>query len=401
VDRPGAASVALLGQSCDHSGHDRENRVLRPPVSETTEPEPLGSRTTLFHHALRLHQQDPDSPLPRDGEPYPDDERHRGRRSRTREDLRVRGADVAAILDKHFGDADTPATELADAFHDVDVPIHANDHITAAALRADQQRIQHTGRWLVRHSTDRSSAIVGLALLATGWAEEDLPLIQTIGLLSNTFGALAAKALGRRTGGEQALLWLAQRVTGWGSVYVIKELCQYGPHAARRWLLRHACDGDFLNGYYAGQVATTAHLHEAITGTEIDDDLVDHTGRLLHTMADCQGMGMTLEHYPPASIVLAAHVTHLARQAPTANRYLTAAFITNHLATKTPEQSGCTTEQRDEIVHQYLTVLNHPDWCAAIHTYPDRNSDFFAWFVSNAATRLHLHAFTNPTSTDQ
>ncbi|MEU8301836.1 hypothetical protein AB0C04_31685 [Micromonospora sp. NPDC048909] len=56
-----------------------------------------------------------------------------------------------------------------------------------------------------------ASATVGLALLATDWAEEDIPLIQTIGLLSDRFGPLAAEALRRRRGGEEALLWLAQR----------------------------------------------------------------------------------------------------------------------------------------------------------------------------------------------
>jgi hypothetical protein len=61
-------------------------------------------------------------------------------------------------------------------------------------MRADAQRVQHTGRWLVRHSTDRCSALVGLALLATGRAPEEMPLIQTVGLLSDNFGALAAHA---------------------------------------------------------------------------------------------------------------------------------------------------------------------------------------------------------------
>lgn len=84
-------------------------------------------------------------------------------------------------------------------------PIFHNEHIAAAALRADRR--------LGRHNPDRCSATIGLALLATDWTEEDIPLIQTVGLLSNHFGPLAAKALERRRGGE-ALLWLAQRVTG-------------------------------------------------------------------------------------------------------------------------------------------------------------------------------------------
>ena len=66
-----------------------------------------------------------------------------------------------------------------------------------------------------------------------------------------------------------ALLWLAERVGGWGRVYVVEALCRRAGAEVRSWLLRRACDGDFLNGYFAGRVATAAHLHEAITGAGI------------------------------------------------------------------------------------------------------------------------------------
>ncbi|MFI7575612.1 hypothetical protein [Micromonospora sp. NPDC049497] len=370
-------------------------------MSVTTEPGSLGPQITLFEYALRLHRQDPESPLPQDGEPYPDDESHRRRRSKSQKDRRRDGADVAAILDVHFGNADAPPGDLVAAFCDVDVPIHRNEHIAAAALRTDRQRVRQTGRWLVRHSTDRCSATVGLALLAADWAEEDIPLIQTIGLLSDRFGPLAAEALQRRRGGGQALVWLAQRVTGWGRVYVVEALCRHGAGGSRWWLLRHACDGDFLNGYFAGQVATAAHLHEAIIGSDVDDELVDHTGRLLRIMIGCGGMGMTLEHYPPASAVLAAHVAHLVGQAPTVSRYIDAAVIADQLAEKAPERSGCTAEQRDELVRQYLAVLDRQDWCATVRSDFGPDSDVYLWFVGNVAMRLQLRAFTDPTGDDR
>ncbi len=352
---------------------------------------------TLFAHALRLHQLDPSGPLPRDGAPYPDDDAHRRRpRPAPRNDSRREGADVAAILDRHFATADAPPSDLADAFHEVYVPIHRNAHIDAAALRADRQRVRETGRWLVRHSTDRCGATVGLALLATDSAGDDIPLIQTIGLLSHTFGPLAAEALQRRRDGAEALLWLAERVAGWGRVYVVEALCRRGGVAPRSWLLRHACDGDHLNGYFAGEVATAAHLHAAITGPEVDDDLIDHTGRILGVMADCGGMGLTLEHYPPASVVLAAHAAHLARQAPTLHRYVDAAVIADHLIGKPPDRCGCTAEERDRIARQYLAVLDRQDWCDAVRAGLDPADEFFAWFGGQVAARLRLRAFTGP-----
>jgi hypothetical protein len=371
-------------------------------VSATTEPGLLGPQITLFEHALRLHQQHPDDALPRDGEPYPDEERHRPRPSARRvRDQRLYGADVAVILDRHFSQPEAQASELVDAFHNVYVPIHRNDHIVAAALRADRQRVRQTGRWLVRHSTDRNAATVGLGLLAADGAEDDVPLIQTIGLLSNHFGPLAAEALQRRRGGAEALQWLAERVADWGRVYVVEALCRQGAASSRAWLLRHACDGDYLNGYFAGEVATTAHLHEAVTSTDADDELIDHTGRLLRIMADCGGMGMTLEHYPPAPAVLAAHPAHLAHQSPTVNRYVDAAIIADYLTAKPPNRCGCTTEQRDRIVQQYLAVLDRPEWCAAVRAGRGLNSDFFAWFAGHAAARLRLGAFSDVAESDQ
>jgi hypothetical protein len=366
-------------------------------VSAAAEREPLGS---LYDHALLLHDRTPDGPLPDDGEPYPDEEQHPRRPSGDAEWWRNDGVAVAAVLDRHFADPDARPAELVDTLHEVYVPVHPNDHIAAAALRADRQRMLETGRWLVRHSPDRCSVTVGLALLATDFDPTDLDLIRTIGLLSNRFGPLAAKALRRRhDGGQEALLWLAQRVAGWGRVYVVQELCEYVTADTRAWLLRNSCDGDFLNGYYAWKVATAAHLHHAIVDDDADDDVIDHTGRLLRILADCGGMGLTLEHYPPAPIVLAAHAAHLGRQEPTARRYVEAATIADHLTEQPPEKFGCTTAQRHDIVRRYLTVLDRQEWRDTMRTGHGLNSEYYTWFAGTIARRLNLKAFSNPRQT--
>ncbi|MFI7678896.1 hypothetical protein [Actinophytocola sp. NPDC049390] len=233
------------------------------------------------------------------------------------------------------------------------MPIHPNDHITAAALRAEKKRVRATGRWLVRHGTDQCAVTMGLALLATVWDEDDIPLIQTIGLLSDTFGPLAARALRRRSGGADALRWLAQRVGGWGRVYVVEALCEVGPFQHREWLLRNACDGNFLNGYIAGTVATAAHLHEAITRPGADAALVDHTSRLLIVMSEAEGMGMTVDTYPPADLVLAAHAEALGTLPPTPDRHRAATRLADVAEGRRPEP-----------LRQYRALLARPDWVA-------------------------------------
>lgn len=102
-------------------------------------------------------------------------------------------------------------------------------------------------------------------------------------------------------------------------------------------------------------------------------------------------MGLTLEHYPPASTVLQAHAHHLSRQTPTLSRYVDAAVIADHLAQKQPERVGCTLEHRDRVLQHYLAVLNREDWSETARA--ELASD--SWFASNVAARLHLQAFTN------
>ncbi|MFK3980597.1 hypothetical protein ACI2K4_09515 [Micromonospora sp. NPDC050397] len=348
---------------------------------------------SLFAHAMRLHRQYPDDPLPRYGEPLPDDASHPPRRRIPEpEDRRLVGADVAAVLDAYFANPMSTPEELVHAFHHLYPPSNSNQHVAAAALRADRQRVQETGRWLVRHSTDRCSVDVGLALLAHAWSAENVPLVQTIGLLSRQFGPRAAETLRGRGGTTDALLWLARRVTIWGRVHTVEALLDLGG-AADRWLLRHACDGSPLDGYFAGTVATRAHLHAAITSPAVDDDLVDHTGRLLAVMTRCHGMGLTIEHYPPARAVLAAHAGHLGRQTPGLERYLNAAVVADHLAELPPDGREWIGADREPILARYLGVLQSDEWSTAVRLMLDRSNEYHAWLAGTTAARLRLRAF--------
>ncbi|MCU1643989.1 MAG: hypothetical protein JWN03_4264, partial [Nocardia sp.] len=248
-----------------------------------------------------------------------------------------------------------------------------------------------TGRWLVRYSPDRCSVLIGLALLAMDRGEDDIELIQIVGLLSDTFGWLAADALKRRFGGE-ALVWLAERISGSSRIQVVETLCLPGSSASRSWLLRRSCQRDFYDAYYAGTVATTAHLHEAIIADDVDDELVDHTGRLLLSMAGASGMGMTWESYPPIRIVLDAYIRQLARRTPSAERYLNAARLLDNLVTHEPDGFSFTTEQRDDVVNRYLWMLHRPNWTEAVRAGIDPNDVHLTRFVRTVAPRLGLPA---------
>ncbi|MFE3258749.1 hypothetical protein [Nocardia sp. NPDC059229] len=281
-----------------------------------------GPKTTLYDHAVALARQYPDVPLPADGKPYPNaDERDVSQLNDERSDSD--GTLTSQLIDNYFA-TPTQHRDIAQLYRTVieyNVPIHPSPAIVEAIGRADPDQVRQLGRHLARTSTDPEPTVLGIAILAEVGTAEDVPLIQTIGLLSNTFGPLSAKALARLPDATTNLIWLADRAAGWGRVYLVGAICRLGDPAAEPWLLRKPCDGDYLNGYFAHKVAAAAPFHEAIAQPDADEDLVDHTGTLLSTLVWSQGMSGTILHYDHSEQVLSDYLSHVTRLAPNLSRY--------------------------------------------------------------------------------
>ncbi|MEV4278362.1 hypothetical protein [Actinoplanes xinjiangensis] len=309
--------------------------------------------------------------------------------TRSPKDRRLGGAAAAALLDEHFGRPEAGPSELLDAFHDVDVPIHHNVHLAAAALRADPGRVRETGRWLVRNSFHECSATIGLVLLAEGDDPADLPDIETMGRLGDHFAPIVARAIRRRGRDLTPLIRLAEQAHGWARVYYVESLCEIASRTSvRSWLLRHACDGGHLNGYFAGRLATAAHLHEAITGPAPDEALIDHTGRLLTVLTFAGGMGTDLRSYPPARAVLTAYAGHLGRLAPTLDRYLRAAHLGEELTRRSPEDIGCTPAQHARLISRFRGILSRRAWRTAARDEAGPEQAPHLWYAARVLAEL-------------
>jgi len=350
-------------------------------------------RKTLLGHAFELSGRYPGQPLPRDGYPFPDDDEHRrrGRIPRAPEDPRRAGAAVSRILIKHFVAADPHPSRLAAAFHHVHVPIYPRGHIKWAAREAGRDRALETGRWLIRNGTDRCAATVGLALLeAAGITDDDIGLVQTIGLLSNHFGPLAARALEKAPGdATTALLWLADRVTGWGRVNVVASLARLDDPDARWWLLHKAVDGDFLNAEFITQVVRGGRLHEAVRDCETDPELTDCVGRILGVMTESQGMGVTLRGYEHAVPVLTAHHRAVARHGPTLHRYSLAAVIARYMG-RTAAADTASSPGWEAVRSAYRGLLDQADWHQVALTGLADGDRGMRWIADSIASELGL-----------
>ncbi|MFD5175648.1 hypothetical protein ACFWM1_07520 [Nocardia sp. NPDC058379] len=313
---------------------------------------------SLFDHAMRLHRESPEAPLPQEGYPFPDDPWHGfGAAPSHSGHRRAEGMALAALLDAHFGDPARSPVDLAADCHRVHVPPYRNEHVVAAALRVDAERVRATGRWLVRRGTDRCAVRIGLALLGTVPDDTDIPLLRTIGLLSDAFSRLVVDALARCRDGTAALLWLGPRVDEWGREIVVEKLCEHRGSTVRDWLLRNSCRGSYLDGYVAGKVAIAADLATAITADDPDLDLVHHTTVLLSAMTYCAGAGLTLDEYPAAARVLDAHSRQVARLEPSTDRYRHVGTLADYVRRAEPTGWARMSER-------YLDLLNRPDWAA-------------------------------------
>jgi hypothetical protein len=108
-----------------------------------TGPAAAASSLPLFDHALQLHRQDPGSPLPLDGCPFPDEWRH-PREAKAQSDGRRRGADVAALLDTHFAQPGAAPGDLADVLHR---PVMSYGHNTPRCVPTENARTRPGDGW--------------------------------------------------------------------------------------------------------------------------------------------------------------------------------------------------------------------------------------------------------------
>lgn len=259
--------------------------------------------------------------MPANGEPYPDTDGLGASHSDGRPCDRD-GVHTARILDAFLSTSgkNCDVAQLNRELAEHRLPIHRQVAIVEAIGRADPERVRGLARLLTRTSVEEAPTVLGMAMLAEVGSVEDVPLIQTVGLLSGTFGPLAARALARLPDAATNLIWLADRTAGWGRVYLVEAICDLHDSAAEPWLLRKACDGHHLNGYFAHQVARTARMHEAIARPDADTDLVDHTGRLLAILVGSFGMSDSILDYKHAERALAQYLSHVGRLEPNQGR---------------------------------------------------------------------------------
>ncbi|MEC3918637.1 hypothetical protein [Nocardia sp. CDC160] len=286
------------------------------------------------------------------------------------------GTRTSCLIDEYFGapPENRDIERLRREVIEYDIESALWPSMAEAISRVEPDQARELGRRLTRTSIDENPTVLGMAILAAVGTEEDVSLIQTIGLLSNTFGLLAAQALARLPDATANLIWLADRTAGWGRVYLVQAICELNDPAAEPWLLRKACDGDYLNGEYAYKVACAVPIHRAIAAPDADEALIDHTGDLMSTLVWSDGMGGTIWDYEHAEQVLTDYLSHTGALTPTVDRYrwlwILACFLDGR-QNRTPPNWATLESLRTG----YWSLITAPPWHSVVSAASTSNDE--------------------------
>ena len=333
----------------------------------------------LFDHVNRLIAECGDGPLPGGGDPLPDEP--------PPDPAKVRfGAGVMdGIGAVRSGPGATQAAVVAaSAVLDLlkDTPTGKKVHAVAERLAAiegphsydqllnsltsgsaNRLRLAELSRWLCTHGVDRQQVKAGIAMLGVSGTADDCGLVTQLGRLEElTLYSLVALSNLLEARAEQAIFALARQVDGWGRIHAFYRLADTTDADIKSWMLRGGFANDVMDEEVAYIAAATAGLKGALEG-DVDDDLLDWSGRLLVALA-MGGPAKDMSDYPGGAAALDAYLAHMASAAPSLKRLQHMFDIERYLTGWAADNPLITQESRTGLAERVGAILDHPAWKA-------------------------------------
>ncbi|MFG2090292.1 MULTISPECIES: hypothetical protein [unclassified Spirillospora] len=334
---------------------------------------PVGDGLPYYEHAQRLRRMHGSGPLPQGGRPMPDapadgDEAPH-RRDLTRADI----AELVRTLDRavtHWPPDRELLSVLDDRIRPLDVS-GSRDKLAAGIRELDHvpaDRLRLLGRWLAGTGTHVSAVDLGLILLGLAGHDDDRDLILTLASLSHPRGAADALATSQSRPHE-ALLEMAHQTSDWGRVDAINGL--RGAQVEQRdkdWLIRDACDGGFLDVYFAEVVAETGDLAGTLAADTVDDDLLRGAELVLYALCELEWPSLGILGYPDAEAAVQHFARHVAARPPTLNRLGQLVPVYAFLCSPFARDAHWSTEGLSRVRDLYRDLLSSPAAQAIVTT---------------------------------
>jgi hypothetical protein len=292
---------------------------------------PWGDRPSIFRH-LEAHIPLDGSGLAEGGDTLPDENRVQGEgvkgprwASGARDGVLSHHGDGAtgqeighAVLEALRALAQEASSQNAAALYAelADPPAIAYldpllDQVLADA-HLDHDRLHAIALWLATQAADREPVKVGIALLGLYRSAESRPILLILGR-HEEFTLYVAVALANIDEDPEHTLWqLAQQVTGWGRIYILRRLPKTQDEQIKGWLLREGYRNDIIYQYTALMCATNGDLIGALRSPQPDDALLGGAGDILAALIDgVVGPVEGIEEYPDGAEATELYLTHL------------------------------------------------------------------------------------------
>jgi hypothetical protein len=180
-----------------------------------------------------------------------------------------------------------------------------------------RDRVSDLARWIATNAPDREPVKLAIALLGVSGAEDDIELLLTLGR-HDEFTLYATVALANKQPDAEGVLWeLAKNVDGWGRVHIVQRLGETQDPEIRDWMLREGYKNSIMYEYTAFTCARAGDLATALAADDIDRELFDGAGEIIHTLINGQGgPAEGIDDYVNGAAAVARYLDHALRRDP-------------------------------------------------------------------------------------
>jgi hypothetical protein len=287
----------------------------------------------------------------------------------------IDGAVIAAIVEACAHPLRTDLVHnVAERLSDIDRP-DAIDKLIDRLSDLDSinvDRLAGLARWLCNFGVHRGQVKSGIGLLGVSGSAKDADLLGKLGLLDELtlYAVVALRRL--LPDWEHEIFDLAKHVDGWGRVEAIEFLRGAEDPAVKDWLLRIGYNIPGNEEEVALNAATFGGLAATLQG-EVDEELLDHIGEILGTLATAEHGG-TMADYESGGLAMELYLSQIATMPKTIARLRIITFLRDYLEGDAQYNSKIEPAIRASLRQSAVELLSSSDWAriveASLHS-PD------------------------------
>ncbi|MCP2323365.1 hypothetical protein HDA40_001872 [Hamadaea flava] len=253
-------------------------------------------------------------------------------------------------------------------------------------------RLHPVAMRLATESAHRGPVKLGIALLGLFPADLHREVLLTLGR-HDEFTLYAAVALGNGQDDPAEDLWrLAQQVHGWGRINLVERLAETERRDILDWILRDGFRNTVMDEYLAYLAASRGDLLSALSGDDVDDDLIRAAGDLLMALLR-GGPASDIHDYTDGAAVVRVYLNLMREHATRLQHLLIIGAIRDFVTGDQPRRGwpdGWDEATRAAFTAQCQQLVAAPMWAPMAVEALEASDETNSWLGQRACTILGI-----------